>query len=65
MAMTVTSPEGQCVVFGGYDISPGCDVDLGLYGAVWPGDWTGTASGTYTASVDLSSAGLTEREHGP
>ena len=59
MAMTVTSPEGQCVVFGGYDISPGCDVDLGLYGAVWPSDWTGSASGTYTASVDLSSAGLT------
>ena len=59
MAMTVTSPEGQCVVFGGYNDAPTCDVNLGDYSAVWPGDWAGTGDGTYTASVDLSSAGLT------
>lgn len=58
MAVTVISPEGQCVVFGGYDDAPSCDANLGNYTTVWPDDWTGTASGTYTAAVDLTSAGL-------
>ena len=59
MAMTVTSPDNQCVVFGGYNDAPQCDVNLGNYATVWPDEWTGTASGTYVASVDLTSAGLT------
>jgi len=59
MAMTVTSPEGQCVVFGGYNDAPTCDVNLGDYSAVWPSAWAVAADGAYTASVDLSSAGLT------
>ncbi len=58
MAMTVTSPEGECVVFGGYNFSPNCALNLGLGGEVWPGSWAVGASGTYAAAVDLSSAGL-------
>ena len=58
MAMTVTSPEGQCVVFCGYNDAPTCDVNLGDYSAVWPQSWQAATSGSFTASVDLSSAGL-------
>ena len=35
VAMTVTSPEGACLV---YNDAPSCDVN-GLH--AWPGDWTG------------------------
>ena len=59
MAVTVTDPNGQCISFGGYNSTPEGCTSLGGYQQIWPGDWTGTASGTYSASVDLSSAGLT------
>ena len=59
MAITVTSPDNQCVVFGGYDWTPECDINLGNYNIVWSDGWTDALNGTYTASVDLSSAGLT------
>ena len=35
MAMTVTSPEGQCVVFGGYNDFPTCDVNTLQRGLAW------------------------------
>ena len=59
MAITVTSPDNQCVVFGGYDWTPGCDINVGNYNIVWSDGWTDALNGTYTASVDMSSAGLT------
>ena len=34
MAMTVNSPEGQCVEFGGYNDASICEVNLGDYSAV-------------------------------
>jgi hypothetical protein len=58
MAVTVTDPNGQCTSFGGYDNSPPSCNSIGQYQAIWPTDWTGSASGTYTASVDLAAAGL-------
>ena len=58
MAVTVTDPNGQCTSFGGYDNSPPSCNSIGQYQAIWPDDWTGSADGTYTASVDLASAGL-------
>ena len=58
MAVTVTDPNGQCTSFGGYDNSPPSCNSIGQYQAIWPGDWTGSADGTYTASVDLAAAGL-------
>ena len=59
MAVTVTDPNGQCVSFGGYNSTPGGCTSLGGYQQIWPSDWTNSTNGTYTASVDLSSAGLT------
>jgi len=59
MAVAVTDANGQCASFGGYNSSPaGCN-SLGLNTTIWPSDWAVSADGTYTASVDLNSAGLT------
>ena len=51
-------PDGNCFAIGGYNVTSAC-TDLGNYTVVWPGAWQTTTSGTYTASVDLSGAGLT------
>ena len=59
MAVTVTDPNGQCVSFGGYNSTPAGCTSLGGYQQIWPSDWTNSIDGTYTASLDLSSAGLT------
>lgn len=59
MAVTITDPNGQCIAFGGYDSSPTGCTSIGGYQAVWPASWAATGNGTFTASVDLSSAGLT------
>ena len=58
MLMVISSPSGDCIEFGGFSdaVSAGC-TDLGNY-TLWPGDWAIDASGIYTASLDLSSAGL-------
>jgi len=58
MAVTITDPNGLCVAFGGYNSSPGGCTSLGGYQAIWPSGWATANSGTYTASVDVSSAGL-------
>ena len=59
MMVVITSPNGDCIEFGGFTstVSAGC-TDLGGY-TLWPADWAVDASGTYTASIDLSAAGLT------
>ena len=60
MLVVITSPDGNCIEFGGFStaITAGCE-DLGGYSSIWPEDWTVSVSGVYTASVDLSAAGLT------
>jgi len=58
MAMTVTDGSGNCIAFGGYDDTPpGCPT-LGNYQTIWPSSWAASGDGVYTATVDLSSAGL-------
>ena len=58
MAMTITDPNGNCVAFGGWNSSPSGCTSIGNYSAVWPSSWQTSTNGTYTTSVDLSSAGL-------
>ena len=58
MAMTVTDGSGNCIAFGGYnDSPPGCP-SLGNYQTIWPSSWAASGDGVYTATVDLSAAGL-------
>ena len=57
MQIEIGLPDGSCVAIGGYNVTSAC-TDLGNYAVVWPGDWTNTASGTYTTSVDLGGAAL-------
>ena len=58
LLVVITAPSGECIEFGGFSaaVSGGC-TDLGGY-TLWPADWAVDASGTYTASLDLSAAGL-------
>ena len=58
MLVVITAPSGDCIEFGGFTagVTAGC-TDLGNY-LLWPDDWTSGFDGTYTASVDLSGAGL-------
>ena len=58
LAVTISDPNGQCIAFGGYDSSPDGCTSIGGYQAIWPADWAGTGNGTYSATVDLTSAGL-------
>ena len=54
MLLGLCSPSGDCIEIGGYDQSQG------YTGAgTWPGGWNVSASGTYTASVNLASTPLT------
>ncbi len=57
LAISITGPDGGCVAIGGYDASPSGCTSLGNYD-LWPADWQVTASGNYTASVDLTGNGL-------
>ena len=58
MMVEIGLPDGSCYAIGGYNLTSAC-TDLGNYTVVWPAAWQTTTSGTYTASVDLSGAGLT------
>ena len=53
MAVSITGPDGGCMAIGGFDLSPAGCSSLGNYN-LWPADWQTTASGTYTATVDLT-----------
>ena len=57
MQIEIGLPDGSCVAIGGYDITSAC-TDLGNYAVVWPATWQSSASGTYSASVDLSTSAL-------
>jgi len=58
LAMSITSPSGECISFGGYNGSPEGCTSLGNYQAVWPDSWAVSTGGTYAATVDLSEANL-------
>ena len=58
MLLEIGLPDGSCVALGGYDVTSATCTDLGNYALVWPGEWTQSLAGTYTASVDLSAAAL-------
>ena len=47
-------PAGTCIEIGGYNMTYGY-TDAGG----WPADWSVETAGTYSATVDLSSFGLT------
>ncbi len=53
MLLALCAPDGSCVEIGGYDYSLGHPS-----GGAWPGGWNVSTPGTYTASLDLSSAPL-------
>ncbi len=58
--MYVYAPDGSCAVWGGWnvDADAACtDLGTGL-GGLWPDVWNSGTAGTYTATIDVSSAGL-------
>lgn len=58
IVLIVEDGLGNCVEFGGYNSTPGGCSSLGNYSTVWPANWATADNGTFTASVDLSSTGL-------
>ena len=66
MMVYIYAPDGSCVVWGGWNVNPvgGC-TDLGTgTGGLWPTSWSSTASGNYTATIDVSAGALTARGTG-
>ena len=57
LAVAITSPDGACAALGGYNSSPAGCSSIGGY-TLWPASWQTSTNGTYTATVDLSSSGL-------
>ena len=53
LLMEIASPSGACVGIGGYNVDTSCGSN-----AAWPGGWNVSTSGTYTATVNVSGAGL-------
>jgi len=53
LLMEIASPSGACVGIGSYDVATSCGST-----AAWPGGWNTSTSGTYTATVNVSGAGL-------
>ena len=56
MLVELGLPDGNCVAFGGYDVTSQTCTDLGNYAIVWPDDWTASVAGTYSASIDVSAS---------
>lgn len=54
LLVVVCDPDGNCVEWGGYDLTAG-ETDAGVS---WPTAWDVTTAGTFTATLDLSGAGL-------
>lgn len=55
MMIELTSPQGSCISFGGID-TLGCN-SRGDW-TLWPVNWRHPYSGTYSATLDLTAAGL-------
>ena len=58
--MYVYAPDGSCAVWGGWNVdADAACTDLGTdLGGLWPDDWNSGTAGTYTATIDVSAAGL-------
>jgi len=54
LLVELVDPNGQCVAVGGYNVSSSCSAGY----AAWPSGWNVTPSGTYTTTIDFTSAGL-------
>ena len=46
MMVGITSPDGSCLEYGGYNLSLGCPS-----AGSWPADWNTNTAGTYTATA--------------
>ena len=57
LIVQITSPDGSCFVFGGYDLVNEACINLGDYMVSYPDTWITSETGVYTAIVDVSSAG--------
>ena len=59
LLLTVTDPNGNCISFGGVDVTAGSCTALGT-GADWPTSWNtnGANYEQYTHTVDLTGSGL-------
>jgi hypothetical protein len=60
MMVYVYAPDGNCAVWGGWNVTPTGDCnDLGTGNSnSWPSSWSTTVNGLYTHSLDVSEAGL-------
>ena len=56
LMFTLTSPAGDCIQVGGFNVNSSCASAAG--GASWPLNWRQVYSGNYSASLDLSDAAL-------
>jgi len=57
LIVQITSPNGSCFVFGGYDLTNDACTNLGDYMVSYPDTWSTSEAGAFTAIVDVSSAG--------
>ena len=58
MLVQIGVPDGSCVEFGGYNYVSGTCLNLGIYTDVYPQEWFTNTSGSYSAVVDLTGAGI-------
>lgn len=61
MMVYIYAPDGSCVVWGGWNVNPvgGCtDLGTGFQNPSWPNSWNTSASGNYTATIDVSPGAL-------
>ena len=60
MMVYIYAPDGDCVVWGGWDIAPsgGCqDIGTGANNS-WPGNWNTTVNGFYSYTLNTNAYGL-------
>ena len=55
LLLRIDAPSGGCAEIGGVSATYGC---AQVSGMAWPTSWNSTAAGTYTATLDFSSLGL-------
>ena len=60
MMVYVYAPNGECIVWGGYNIEPleGCSNAGTGSGNSWPNSWSSSVPGFYTYALDISAYGL-------
>lgn len=60
MMVYIYAPNGNCVVFGGWNINPtgGCSNAGTGGGGAWPGSWNTTANGNYNYTINLNAYNL-------